>query len=1025
MTRIRLADDRRGRVPFALIGVLLLVGASTYAATVTTQGPSRLETGAEVAMERTSAETTAVLRSAVGEAARAAAAEPVTAPAGTAYGRLLSEEQPFRDALRLRIYRTLRERLRATRHRRGDVSAVASLPAATTPAELRRAMDRIRVAGVENGTALRVTVRKRTITVRNGERVVDRKHRIRTVTVATPVLSLHDRAMTFETRLNRGPLEGSGLGRRLTARLYPIAWARGYAQYGGVPVTNVVATRHVETATNGALLETQRAVFGRSDPAGRTAMRRATRELGVRELTAATSVDSAWADRVLPRPNPRVSTGDKHPLPTRRGTSGPSPTRRLDVDVGPLAGRSLTGLRTGATRTNRSLADVLRAAYRVESKLRTRSRRTYHEPRPDPDPPGPEWDLAETRVETDGEASAGVASPPTAAASERRFAAFSRNVVLEHRVKWTWERGNDTRTTTAEWTDRYRVGVTLVGTYAPNGTAPDRPASPLFERGGPIDGPNLADVPGKARSKLLDRQGGREGVAVAVANGSLGTRELAVYGDRPADLRSWTYRDLSKLRSSLSNRSVGVRAGRIATYTANPPARLAASLRERRGALIDPPEGYRGAADRARVAARAALVDATLRRLNRRAATHERTREAFDEALGRAGVDSPRSLHRILTARRAPIPTRRERLAGTPPGGPVRPVPDGSPAYLTVASVGHDRARGVPPSRPYHPLSTANVNLFAAPYGDAADAVTAAAPDVDRPSAVRLRTAARVLLASRPVANGSVREPRRELRDAVAGSIDDVGERAHRAVSNETRLSRLEAEAAVAAGTARWDGPGPRALAAANGSLAEAIALAAARRTGDPTPRRVSRLEVRLDVAIADALRTPETVVSQSLVNETMSRVRARALERADAAVTKRLQRSRLNRTLGAVPAGLPVAPVPGYWYATVNVWNVEVKGAYARFTVRTGRGAPTPGGATRYVRDGSIVRFDVDGDGEAERLGRDERIDFRTRTVVAVAVPPYRNGVGDVDGDADERAGTWPEPGCTSWAARACPAAD
>jgi hypothetical protein len=68
------------------------------------------------------------------------------------------------------------------------------------------------------------------------------------------------------------------------------------------------------------------------------------------------------------------------------------------------------------------------------------------------------------------------------------------------------------------------------------------------------------------------------------------------------------------------------------------------------------------------------------------------------------------------------------------------------------------------------------------------------------------------------------------------------------------------------------------------------------------------------------------------------------------------------------------------------------------------------------------VVRLDVDGDGRPERLGRDERVDFRTRTVVAVAVPPYRSGVGDVDGNADERAGTWPEPGCTSWEVDDCP---
>ena len=1014
----RLAEDRRARIPFALLGVLLLVGASTYAATISTQGPSRVDRGAAAAMERVSAGSTAALRSAVGEAARAAAAEPVTEPAATPFGRVLSDRDPFRDALRLRIYLRLRERLETTRYRRGSVTAVASVPEATTPTELRRALDRVQVAGVENGTALRVTVRNLTVVVRDGARVVAREDRPRTVTVSTPVLALHDRASTFETRLNRRPLDGPGLGRRLTARLYPVAWARGYAQYGGLPITNVVGTRHVETTTNGALLETQRAVFGRSDPAGRRAMRRATLKRGVDDLTAASSVDEEWARGVVPRPNRRVNAST--PFPPRRGLS---PERRFDVEVAPLADRSLTGLRTESIRSNRSLDSALRAAYRVEAALRTTRERLDSEPRPDPEPPGPEWFLTGTSVVTDHEVGSSVGTAPQAGDGERRFGSFARHVTLDRRVRWVWRHGNDTRVTTGEWTERYRVGVAVVGSYAPNGSAPARPTTPRFERGGPLDGPNLADVPRKARERLIDRQGGRDAVAAAVANESLGTTEAAVYGDRPSDLRPWAYADLRELAARLGNQSVGVQAGAVATYAVNPPRSLSADLRERRTALVDPPERYRGVADRARVNARVALLGATIARLDRRAKAHERTKEAFGDVLGRVGVASPRTLGRIFEARDTPITGPQGRLAGRPPGGPVGVVPDGSPAYLTVESVSHDRARAVAPSRSYRPLATKNVNLFAAPYGDTADA--ASAPVTDGASRVRLRTAARVLVASEPVANDSVRERRRDLSRAVASSVGRVRARTRRAVQNETQLTRPEAAAAVAAGFDQWESPGRRALAATNGSLAEAIAVAAGRRAETPQSDRVGRLERRLDAAIADSLRHDAATVAETVVAQTLTRVRDRALERASEAATDQLARDRLNETLGAVPAGFPVTPVPGYWYATVNVWAVQVRGAYARFTLRTQRGAPTPGGATRYVRDGSTVRVDVDGDGGAERLGRDERVDFRTRTVVAVAVPPGRSGVGDVDGNADERGGSWPEPKCTSWAVGDCPAAE
>jgi hypothetical protein len=104
-----------------------------------------------------------------------------------------------------------------------------------------------------------------------------------------------------------------------------------------------------------------------------------------------------------------------------------------------------------------------------------------------------------------------------------------------------------------------------------------------------------------------------------------------------------------------------------------------------------------------------------------------------------------------------------------------------------------------------------------------------------------------------------------------------------------------------------------------------------------------------------------------------------------------------MERTLGAVPAGVPVAPVPGYWYATLNVWHVEASGAYERLTVRA-RG-------TDYTRDGSAVRVDVDGDGARERLGRSTRVAFAVETGVVVVVPPGGRGVGDVGGTADERS--------------------
>ncbi|WP_435069508.1 DUF7286 family protein [Haloplanus sp. C73] len=1005
----RLADDRRARVPFALVGALLLVGAATFGAALSTQGPARVDRDVDAAMDRTTAATTTALRSAIDEAAHEAASEPVTEPANTPYGRLLSDDTPFRDALRLRIYRSVEERLSTTQYRRGDVTAVASLPAATTPPELRTEMGRIEVRGVENGTALRVTVRNISITARESGRVVASEERTRTVTVSTPVLALHDRATTFETRLNRGPLDGPGLGRRLTARLYPVAWARGWGQFYGAPIANVVSNRHVETSTNGAVLEAQREMFGRSDPAGRRGMERAIAELGVRDFTAATPVDSAWADRVLVRPNPRRN--DTGTLPGRRETEGPTENRTISVDVDPLASHAAAGLRAESLQSNRSLKEVLRAAYRVETELRTARRQTYDEPRPEPEEPGEQWSLTDVSETTTATVTPGTGSTPSVREDEHRLDGFVRNVALDRRVTWRWTHENDTTTTSAEWTERYRIGVTVVGTYAPNGTAPDRPTRPQFERGGPLNGPNLADVAGKAERVLVERRGGRDTVATRVASGELNETGRVVYGDRPADLRPWTNQNLSAFSERLDATNVSVEARGVATYAVNPPKRLATHLRERRSKLVDAPHRYRGAADRARVGARVALLNATIRRLERRSAAHNETRDRFEAVLDGVGVDSTARLRRILDKRETRAPSSRSTLPGSPPGGSVGIVPRGSPSYLTVASVGHDRATGVPPSRSYHPLSAKNVNLFAAPYGDAADTVAGSA---DESSGVRLRSGAQTLRASSADESSA---SRRRLRQSVAEGVDVIRSRSRRAIRDETSLGRREAEAAVAEGVSRWDRPANRAIAASNGSLAEAIAIAADERASGTEAGRADRLEARLDATITAARRSSATRVGEEQTADIRREVQRRITRRATERAGKRVG-ERMNETLEVTPAGLPVAPVPGHWYATVNVWTIEVKGAYARFTLRTRRGGPgeRPGSEVQYVRDGSPVRFDVDGDGDAEHLGRDERVAFETGTVVTVAVPAYRSGVGDVDGNADERSGTWPRPECTSW---------
>ena len=123
--------DDGGRVPFALLGVLLLVSSATLATTIDPARPPA-DSDTEVVVERTTATTQTALREAVSTASSDAATDPVIEPANTTTGRVLNESTAFRDALRLRIYVAASERLADVSVRRDDVAGSVSLPPVST-----------------------------------------------------------------------------------------------------------------------------------------------------------------------------------------------------------------------------------------------------------------------------------------------------------------------------------------------------------------------------------------------------------------------------------------------------------------------------------------------------------------------------------------------------------------------------------------------------------------------------------------------------------------------------------------------------------------------------------------------------------------------------------------------------------------------------------------------------------------------------------------------------------------------------
>lgn len=1025
---MRLAEDRRARVPFALIAVVLLSSSLAFATALSTREPPRVDRAIDESLDRVDAETRLAIRAAAAEAAGAAAREPVTSAADTPAGRVLNDSRPFRDALELRLYLRARDQLTTTRYRHDDVTARASLPATPNAAALRSAKRRVDVSSVANGTAMRVTVRNVTLRAERGGETVASEEETYTVTVDTPVLALHDRASSFEDRLNRGPTAGPGLGRQLTARLYPITWLRGGLQYGGAPIQNVVTDRHVALAANGGVLATQRAAFGRTDPDATDAYGRARKRTAMTDVLAPTPLDGELTAAVL---DPPVAPGNRsRPDQSRRSSdvaglersSRPAPDAAVVVGVNRSADRALV-----AVHDDPGLASLLAEQYRATVRIETRVERVQ-EPTPTASPPGEDWTLAGVDARRTRSVEAAPAPLPVAP-DGRRLRSYTREVRQRIRIERTWRRGDETTVTTADHTRVTRVGIAVVGEHDPPGRAPDRPVAPLFRSGGAVDGANLARADREAQTLIANR-GGPDAIARRVADGEH-TDETTTVERRPSPaLEPWVRRDLLGLRAAVRNVSVTVDRGTVAAGEANPPRRLADRLRDRRAELLAAPATYDGVADRARVAVRAAYFDAVVADLERRAAAHERRNrqltDAIDEATPRASPD-PGAILDVRT--RAERPERRvigaNRSEGDSRTGAVTVVPDGEPAYLTRSAV----TRG-PSGESYPPLATRNLNLFTVPYGDAVDVAIDGAASGET---VSLATAGRTLIAADGALDSYTTrlpeqqrsaETRRELETRrgklhghVRSGITDARSAAGTVLGREDVLDAEEAATVIAAAEARYGRDGRLAIAIANGSFARAIAARAAVR-GDLTRAEQAVLAARLRVAFAETLDT-QVRVPASAVEQTAGRVREisrQLLEATAKDAAGNLTRQAAERALGddysGIPAGLPVLPVPGYWIATVNVWHVQVRGTYGRFTLRARDGSPARRGGTTYVRDGSAVTLDVDGDGTGERLGRSDRISFETSTVVVIAVPPSGRGVGDVDGNADERSTGWPCPG-------------
>ena len=961
----------RGRIPFAIVGVLLVLSSTTLATTAVL-GPVADSPAIDDAVDGATATTATEFRSAVDTAATNAAIDPVTDPDDTAAGRALTDTQPFRDSLRLRIYLRAVERFDGIETTRDGVTVSVSLPPVERTTEgYRTAIERVEIERTgEDDAALTAEIDGvRLSAVRDG-REVTTADRSPNVTVSNPALLLHDRTDRFETRAN-APVTRSGLGQRLTARLYPIAWVRGYAQYGGAPISTVLGVRHVEFATNDALLAEQRSVFGEPDPDGHRGVSAAGERVYTTDAIVGIGGDEAWVDAVLAERNDlEADPPSKQPVGTWR--EEPDDT---DVTVGINASADHAFAETIGVAGADRLGEVIERVHTVEARVETSSTHSGRS-RWGSRSPGGSWRLTSTSTDIDTSVRR-LGSGGPSVAGWTTIDAERHEVTVTRTTTRGWRDGNETTTTQLTEQNRYRVGVSTQGRTVDVENVPD----------GRIDAA-LADAADRASARAVRGVGGFDGAAAAAALGE-STRSTATATATPSLDRAAVESDLGAVRDRVADVSVTVPGPALGAGRVNPTERLESEFAAERDAFVTGAD--RTAEERTVRAARLEYLDALDAELAHRRSAAEDTGDGIADRIG-DHLDADR-LGNALSAHRGPSDPDADPIDD--PAGELSLSVDTGPSYLTTDSVTRDRIDERGGGR-VHPLSTRTINVFSSPHGQVADGI------FDRISflnteRVSLSTAARTLDAMEPGMSN-----RAELETEVEDAVDHVrGELVAELV--DAGVPAHEAEAALR----RDVSPATEALMLANGTTVDRAARAI---DGPPSRERAElRLETALDSALEDDTARPTeptTTAAQEAATDAYSGELEDMLADGLEAGGDRARARVLGERLGAVPAGLPILPVPGYWFATANVWHVGVSGQYERFAVRSNRsdGAAT----TTYLRDGSVAHA-AHGDDDL-RLGTASAVSFETQTAVVVVVPPGPRGVGDTDGEPIKQSPGWGE---------------
>ena len=116
------------------------------------------------------------------------------------------------------------------------------------------------------------------------------------------------------------------------------------------------------------------------------------------------------------------------------------------------------------------------------------------------------------------------------------------------------------------------------------------------------------------------------------------------------------------------------------------------------------------------------------------------------------------------------------------------------------------------------------------------------------------------------------------------------------------------------------------------------------------------------------------------------------------------VEKESVKTALKAVPMGVPLLPPYGYW-ATLNVWYIEVDGEIPVFTVYDADCEPIPDPVFGHHAISHTRQRDLSIDDGYGIVGDNEPLKFHTETCTFIIVPPGKSGVGDRIGGWDEKS--------------------